>query len=231
MEWKLSCVLPDIPSDKIQGELDIEECLTISPSKQTGNGIFMANFQLKPLVHDTHRQEDAETLAKKLAEQSIASLEKEVVQEKPKRKKKPLGRKRGEPLKIRLPKALRASVERLSIPRLFSAGREKFEFIRKRSLSQKSLSSKNQSQTEFEEAEQPQEYQSADEVGAESHPKATGGEEVSEEVRNVDIGVYGISIKKFFNPRAEAIEALKTQHKSLQKIRWAYPIPNPTVWK
>ena len=187
----------------------------------------MANFQLKPLVQETHRQDDAETVAKKLAEQSISSLERGAVLERPKRKSKPTGgRKKGEPLKIRLPKTLKASVERLSIPRLFSAGREAFE--RKRSLSQKSfVVSKQSSHTEVAKDEgvngNNEEYP---QVQNDIIPSAS-----IEGENNVDIEVYGVSLKKFFNPRNEAIEVLKKQPESTQMMRWIYPVPNPRVWK
>jgi hypothetical protein len=120
-------------------------------------------------------------------------------------------------------------VERLSIPRLFSAGREKFELIRKKSQSQKSLvSSKNTSQTEIVQEEHYPDYQASAETG-ENEPSTITGEGTEE--RNVDISVYGMSLKKFFVPRNEALEKLKNQQKSMQKIRWSYPVPNPTVWK
>ena len=224
VEWRLTCVLPDIPSDKIQSEQDIEECLTIKPSKETGNGLFMANFQLKPLVQEVHRQDDPETIAKKLAGQSISALEKEQIDVKPKRRKKSQARKKGEMLKIRLPKALRASVERLSIPRLFSAGREKFELIKKKS----GLNKKKDSRQDIKLVD----HQNYISDGIENNVLTSEIYKNNESfASSVDITVYGNSIKAFFNPRNDAIEALKRQNKSMQKIRWSFPVPNPTVWK
>jgi hypothetical protein len=125
---------------------------------------------------------------------------------------------------IRLPKALRASVERLSIPRLFSAGREKFELIKKKS----GLNKKKDSRQDIKLVD----HQNYISDGIENNILTSEIYKNNESfASSVDITVYGNSIKAFFNPRNDAIEALKRQNKSMQKIRWSFPVPNPTVWK
>lgn len=112
--------MPDIPSDQnLGGEFEIEECLTIHPSLNTGNGIFVANFQLKEIVKPIHRVEDPEVVAKRISDMTVSEIQQQQVEEeKPKRKKKE-GRQKGERLKIKLPKAMRLAVERLSKPKRY----------------------------------------------------------------------------------------------------------------
>ncbi len=218
MEWKLCCVLPDIPSDQEQTEQDIQECLTIHPSEKSGNGIFLANFQLKPLVVEVHRHEDPLTLAKRLSEQSINALEQQMV-EIPMRKKKSKkqGRKKGEPLKIRLPKAMRASVERLSMPRNFVLEQKAVVAIEKPKSAGKQVVTQTAEDNDLALEECDDEAQDA---------------ELKEEKQDVDITVFGMSVNKFYAPRKVALEALKKKKETpAVQMRWSFPVPNPTVWK
>ncbi|KAJ3373954.1 putative 28S rRNA (cytosine-C(5))-methyltransferase [Kappamyces sp. JEL0680] len=218
VEWRLSCVLPDIPSDQELTEQDIQECLTIHPSEKCGNGIFIANFQLKPLVVEVQRQEDPAVLAKRLSEQNIHAIEAAVV-EVPVRKKKPkpTGRKRGEHLKIRLPKLLRESVERLSIPRMF-------KLEKKVSL----VSEKRSSVVGATTAAAEESAQSlAIPVGAPDPKPATAPKKV---FSDTEITVFGMNVEKFYSPRKEALDLLQKKEQ-VSKARWKFPVPNPSVWK
>ena len=207
--------------------MEIEECLTIHPSPSLGNGIFVANFQLKPLVTETiHRQEDPTTLAKRLSEQNIADLEKGVDAVKPKRKKKQ-GRKKGEMLKIKLPKSLRASVDRLSVPRIFQV-EKKQGFLERKHTIYDSLGKPISRPGTTKDSSDVNGSVDLTEAQVENM-KVEEGDDLDRQF--ADLGVMGISIKKFFGPRADALEKLHKQQTSLNQLRWTYPVPNPTVWK
>lgn len=115
--WTLTCVLPNIPSDTVNNN-QIEECLTINPSIERGNGIFIANFQLKELVKEIHRQEVQEVELNRVTELNIQQLQ--TLQIKSKQRKNG-ERQKGERLKIRLIKKQRLSVERLSAPKIIKS--------------------------------------------------------------------------------------------------------------
>jgi hypothetical protein len=115
VEWRLECVLPDVPSEKLQ-DYEYDECLTIHPEEINGNGIFIAHFQIKPAeckkVAPMHR------INTTLTGLNLTELEEETRGSISKKEKK-TGRQKGERLRIRLPKKMRDSVERLSAPRLY----------------------------------------------------------------------------------------------------------------
>ncbi|KAJ3251106.1 hypothetical protein HDU77_006135 [Chytriomyces hyalinus] len=48
----------------------------------------------------------------------------------------------------------------------------------------------------------------------------------------VDINIFGVSLKKFYEPRAHAVREMKIQHiQPIDTLRWRYPVPNPRPWK
>jgi 16S rRNA C967 or C1407 C5-methylase (RsmB/RsmF family) len=205
VEWKLNCVLPDVSQD--EKEDTIEECLTIEPSTLKGNGIFIAHFQLKPKETKKPEAEKHRIHTQQTEEMTVQELEHQLVEViKPKRKKKE--RKRGEPLKIKLPKQLRYSVDRLSVPRSFVLDQKEKEIkIKKESSKFDIVDSKFEKKTTlkvFEEA--PTEVKQKDAN------------------QDLDVAVYGISLSKFYGPRALALQELNLKKVLTKPKRWIYPV-------
>jgi hypothetical protein len=114
VEWKLTCVLPEIPSEKIS-DYEYDECLTIHPEEVNGNGIFIAHFTLKP--PEIIKTKEIHRTVASVAGMSLGDIEAE--EPRKSTKKRETGRKKGEHLRIKLPKKLRESVKRLSAPRFY----------------------------------------------------------------------------------------------------------------
>ncbi|KAJ3322853.1 putative methyltransferase nsun7 [Boothiomyces sp. JEL0866] len=210
VEWKLVYVLPDIPTEK-EREDEIDECFAIRPSNTTGNGIFIANFQLKP----PKEEQVAEKLSNRVSQLNINEIEDHPEPAAPKRKRKSFTRKKGEKLHLHLPKQLKESVTRLSMPRALtkSLGGSKAILIEKQLQPAKSV----EKIVAKEPLEKDIQYDT---------PK----EETNLDAQ--DIGVFGVSLQKFYGPRTEAIKAIEKLPREVpQKLRWVYPVPNPTKWK
>jgi hypothetical protein len=205
VEWKLNCVLPDVPQD--EKEDTIEECLTIEPSTSKGNGIFIAHFQLKPKETKKPEPEKHRVHTHQTEELTVKELEHELIETiKPKRKKRE--RKRGEPLKIKLPRQLRTSVDRLSVPRAFVLDkREKEIQVKKESSKVELLDGKLEKQPSLKQVEET--------------PKASKQKDMS---RDLDVAVYGISLSKFYGPRALALQEIDLKKVLTKPKRWIYPV-------
>ncbi|KAJ3148353.1 putative 28S rRNA (cytosine-C(5))-methyltransferase [Geranomyces michiganensis] len=229
--WELACVLPEVPV-LTNEDYELEECLKILPSESTGNGIFIASFQ--------HIPPEPETL--ETDEQPDAALEK------PRRKRrKPHVRQKGELFLPRLPKALAASVNRLSVPRGLG-----------RSLGQTRTSdegSLNKSRDGGGAAS------SGEEIARGSGVPAAEGGSLSPKTKaarrsqyQTAIGVLGISLKEFYAPRDAAVKRMgaedfvrtpsmarivpypvghASQHSinSAEEIKPYGQVPNPKPWK
>jgi hypothetical protein len=197
VEWKLNCVLPDIPVDN-EKENEIEECLTIDPSTGKGNGIFIAHFQLKPpkVEPERHRVHTQHT-----EHMTVGELEEQVEQVmKPKRKKKE--RKRGELLKFKLPKQLRSSVNRLSVPRLSTIDQKHQIIVKKDHKKEKVPIAVS-------------EKVAAVPVVLERTPSQQA---------EFDMAVFGLSLSKFYGPRADALKQLQLKKMIANKPSWIYPV-------
>ncbi|KAJ3275849.1 putative 28S rRNA (cytosine-C(5))-methyltransferase [Terramyces sp. JEL0728] len=205
VEWRLVYVLPDIPTEKEKDD-EIEECFTIRPSNNTGNGIFMANFQLKPPKEE--EKEAHEKLSTRVSQLNINQIEEQPDLTITQRKRKSFVRKRGDKLHLQLPKLLKESVTRLSMPRALSKSLGGSKSI----LIEKQLQS------------------------VRHNPKPVSKEAPEKEIANnsaagepslegQDIGVFGVSLQKFYGPRTEALKAIEKLPREIpQKLRWVYPV-------
>lgn len=193
VEWKLACVLPDIPSEKIN-DYEYDECLTLHPEAIKGNGIFIAHFTLKPL-EITKTEEIHRTMAS-VAEMSLADIETD--EPRKSSKKREGGRKKGEHLRIKLPKKLRESVERLSAPRIY------FDQVRP---SVNTISSK------------------ITEIQA---PRGTPVTTLEQNHKSsFDIEAFGKSLKEFFVPKQQAMLSIDQKKLGGLKngsSRYLYPV-------
>ncbi|KAI8906571.1 S-adenosyl-L-methionine-dependent methyltransferase [Powellomyces hirtus] len=212
-EWELGCVLPEVPVMRNE-EYEFEECLKILPTESTGNGIFIASFQLVPPAPEEEEEFSLDDTAAHL-------------HEKPRRRKrKPHHRQKGEFFVPRLPKALAASVSRLSVPRGLgrSLGQTRSdESVRvggAKGDAEEDTTAK--SSLSLLEARVPQA-----EPGSVS-PKAKPPRRASS-YQNA-IGVLGISLTSFYAPRDAAMKKLGPAFGSVPSIsRMAYPVSVPVL--
>ncbi|KAJ2994941.1 hypothetical protein HDV02_001170 [Globomyces sp. JEL0801] len=209
VEWKLECVLPDIPSDR--REDDIDECLTINPSDQTGNGIFVANFKLKPPPPEKTINE-LQHIEVQQSQLTINDLDrKEDFKSVTRRKRKSIIRKKGEPLKVFLPKQLRESVTRLSVPRISVLPEAKDIKLHQQAQFKHESSSKHLPLTKYPSSLAEEFDTSNTAENEDSIPKA-------------DITVFGVSLENFNKPRSVAIEVMKAKQVPLKSNKWIYPV-------
>ncbi|KAJ3011716.1 putative 28S rRNA (cytosine-C(5))-methyltransferase [Thoreauomyces humboldtii] len=205
--WELGCVLPEVPIMRNE-EYELEECLKIIPTEATGNGIFIASFQLVPPAPE---------------EPTEAELDSAQVTEKPRRRKrKPHQRQKGEHFQPRLPKALAASVERLSAPRGLPVralgspvtSDEQLVDVGDLANSEESLTGR----PKVPQAEPGSRSPKVAPRRASSYEKA--------------IGVMGISLTSFYAPRDAAMRKLGAEFRQgLSEPRSIFPVPNPRPWK
>jgi hypothetical protein len=198
VEWRLNEVLPGIAAGNDISY--IEECLSIKPSTTKGNGIFIAHFQIKPLEVKELEPEDNCIFRCDSILSSINDLQNqnETV---PKSKGKKKERKRGEPLKIKLPKQLRSSVNRLSVPRITSLELKGDAKVINGIL-------KNETES----------------AARTTNKLETIVPEKLESQEEIDISVFGLSLKKFFGPRASALKQIHAQKSVPEQSRWIYPV-------
>ncbi|KAL5032021.1 hypothetical protein BDV3_000619 [Batrachochytrium dendrobatidis] len=240
VDWELSCVLPSITVEKIH-DYEIDDCLTVRPSEQAGNGIFVACFQKKAVqvVEETPNDEIDNTC--RLSELSIGdehmhnrdSRSSIAATKEKKKRKNALGhnRKIRVTANIKLPKALSESVARLSMPRLFQLEQKKQRYeqlVQKKQLydfGKNNLESAigNSDETINDELENRNELESG-----QSKRIQTGSRGYLFDQQYNDISVFGMSLSKFYGPRMEAIKKLQAV---ANDGHWSYPIPNPRPWK
>ncbi|KAI8850291.1 hypothetical protein BC829DRAFT_389713 [Chytridium lagenaria] len=241
--WELSCVLPDIINER-HHDWEIEECLKIRPSEH-GNGVFLASLNRLPTEQELRAEREAAERIKEMEEAAAIAASSQTLGlsslslndeksgkrgRKLRKKQRPgsggIGKERkGEGARRsthslpRLSKSLSESVNRLSVPRRRSP--EPLEKEMGRSKSDAKLTRHDSKNDEEDDA-----FGGSDE------------EEVKEEVtrkrtkRRVgygfDIGVFGISLKKFYAPQAIAIKQIE---QTPDINTWRYPVPNPKPWR
>jgi hypothetical protein len=190
VQWEFQRILPEMCTDPMYIR-ESNHCLTIFPSEQNGNGIFLAQFVLKkppipePIV--TLPKTNSEILCETKFDHSSKDLL---------RYSKSAGRYISTPSLTKpkkLPKYIIRAVERLSVPRRVMGevigNRKKNGDIdddRARDDLECSMESLKISRTS---------------ISSGFDTKFTGG--------NIDISIFGISLKKFYTPRAEALKIIK----------------------
>ncbi|KAJ3322157.1 putative methyltransferase nsun7 [Blyttiomyces sp. JEL0837] len=230
--WELSCVLPDIINDQ-EYDWEIEECLKIAPSRE-GNGVFITCFTRKgePKIsaatvdetearvqteedNDAHSDDGAAHRRRTAKVLGHDDASEETGAKKPKRLRK---KRHAHPSGPKLSKTLSESVSRLSVPRRnFNEEDLTAEKKTKPERALKRHDSKHSGATEHEGAN--------DEEGDFAKVKNSG----SQSLLDFDIGVFGISLKRFYEPKAKAIKQIEISPPDV--ARWRYPVPNPRPWK
>ncbi|KAJ3417169.1 hypothetical protein HDV05_006375 [Chytridiales sp. JEL 0842] len=228
--FELTFVLPDIISD-MEHEWEYEECLKLKPSPD-GNGVFIACFSRIVPEPEIEEPLNINELEARMSITSINTDNQDIKRtRKSKAKKdgktvaggKTRTRKRVSVASLpRLSKTLAVSVNRLSVPRNSSTNRN--SIVKRKSVDKiRRHDSKNE---ELEEVQQDGERKS---VAKEKQKSGEEGAGSYDEALDVDISVFGISLKQFYAPKAVAIESLKTMPEVVRK--WRYPVPNPKPWK
>ncbi|KAI8610454.1 S-adenosyl-L-methionine-dependent methyltransferase [Chytriomyces sp. MP71] len=236
-DWELNCVLPDIIVTR-DYDWEIEDCLKIKPTN-TGNGVFVACFTR---IVTSESESEADTAAQDLANLALNDADKKGPLKRKKKKKTkaaadaPAPGKRHSfkkmnsesrdsllslsgPGAAKLPKSLEVSVNRLSVPRKpsFLIDDERVAPVRRvRKVAILRHDSKGlqdeEAEVETEEEEQERKERQA--------------------ALDMDISIFGVSLKKFYEPRVHAIREIKIQHiEPAVPNRWRYPVPNPRPWK
>jgi hypothetical protein len=182
---------------KVYPFFENEDYCQIEPDIDNGNGIFIAHFGLKSAVIELEAEE--------LQNLSICDLEATelVTPTRVVRKKRPPKIEKSRP-SLRLSRQLRNSVKRLSAPRQFIVDGAAAASIKKEKEGSKS-SVVDQEITISTDAKIDNDAQKAFE--------------------EMDIGIFGISLKRFYHPMAEALALIEKSKPS------AFPVPNPRPWK
>ncbi|KAJ3268833.1 putative 28S rRNA (cytosine-C(5))-methyltransferase [Borealophlyctis nickersoniae] len=240
-KWELSVVLPDVAVQRM-ADYEFEECFKIPASETTGNGIFVACFHRTPPTPKdptpTSSEAGDDDLAARLSETHLHGGG----HTKPTRKKRRDSTKRrksyrgsvdanGKPKWAPPPlsKALSESVMRLAAPRgsrgsvtnLVATSAE--THVRK---SRTRLNGGGDTAAEDEGGDVTgQSEEQTGEGGGQRRRGSRSGEEVE-----VDLGVFGQSLKSFYKPREIAMRSIKDPA-VLTMPKWIYPVPNPRPWK
>ncbi|KAI9091293.1 S-adenosyl-L-methionine-dependent methyltransferase [Phlyctochytrium arcticum] len=212
--WELAYVLPEVPVER-HDDFELEECLKIPPSEQTGNGIFIAAIQPTPSLPPTPAEPT------ELADGSNDVTATEVKQ---KLRRKRGGRRKvgSEMSHIRLSKSIIESVNRLSIPR----GKSMSDVQSKTQPEQTQIKSRTSPHLSTEDSLAQVEHRNDTEV--ESIP----AQQLSAQLQAAappKIAVFGTSLSNFYGPRDAAVRLMGPD--IIPDNRWAYPVPNPTPWR
>ncbi|ORY48086.1 S-adenosyl-L-methionine-dependent methyltransferase [Rhizoclosmatium globosum] len=244
-DWELNCVMPDIIVNR-EFDWEIEDCLKIKPTS-TGNGVFVACF-----TRIIPSESESEDLAEDVQEISLADgtiTETVKPDKKIKRKKKKLSTTSKMPKKLslkklgpvhqqqgsnhslsiaapalmapKLPPKLAVSVERLSVPR-------KGAMIVDESYRDYTVAKKIRAKYLIR--HDSKDVQESDEV---PETDDEWNQETLKKLPDADINIFGVSLKKFYEPKFHAIREMKIQEIEPQPVasRWRYPVPNPKPWK
>ncbi|KAJ3209744.1 hypothetical protein HDU67_005963 [Dinochytrium kinnereticum] len=241
--WELSCVLPDVVNER-EFEWEMEECLKIRPS-ESGNGVFLSHLYKLPTESELQQLRDEEERLR-LLEESAATLassqtfnlsslslesDKSTARRgrKLRKKQRPESgdgkkndRKRSERVSTnslpRLSKTLSQSVNRLSVPR-----RRSPDSIGKSRGGNTKLS-RHDSKHDDTAVDDDEEEEGGEESDAEEEGKVEGKKKRRKQGMRqfgFDFGVFGFSLKKFYAPKAIALQQIATAPVDL---RWKYPI-------
>ncbi|KAJ3209940.1 putative methyltransferase nsun7 [Entophlyctis luteolus] len=231
-KWELNCVLPDIVVSK-EFDWEIEDCLKIKPTK-TGNGIFVACFiRTVESSHESSESEQSQEAAPATNETpDVPEPIKRTKRTKQKGNVKKVGNKQEDgntvqaqkKLLRRLSKRITLSVERLSAPVIHGNDAVESQFgsqdwvrstddkkVRKQALNRHDSKgvqeefkvSKGNSQSDF----------------ANDIPKEKKAATVED-----DMNVFGVSLKKFYEPQIQAIKELADQNVDSEPKKWKYPV-------
>ncbi|KAJ3128101.1 hypothetical protein HK098_005155 [Nowakowskiella sp. JEL0407] len=220
-DWDLSCVLPDMISEK-KFEYEIEDCLKIRPS-DSGNGIYIACFQR--IVHPASEKSDSETdtqqpdlpidpnstketkkSTKKHRKQKSTPTKSQIEPGKlePERKVEKGLKKKKSTTEIvkKLPKHIAESVERL-LSKSYHRETRRLQKKKNKSFNKKeskeSLNTDTHSDTEASEDDNPNKQK------RQSRKKGT---HKSEEEEKHDLEVLGLSMSTFYAPQIEALKQI-----------------------
>eukprot|EP00842_Homolaphlyctis_polyrhiza_P001041 jgi/Hompol1/1938/HPOL_001410-RA len=251
VEWEMSCVLPSIVVDRLH-DYEIDECLTIHPSEQAGNGVFIACFQ-KKAVHKTDADSDTEDgVQRRISSLNITDLDSHAKhlgnkdataananrQENTRRKRRTGSANKSKPritAKIKLPKGMSETIQRLSVPRTvqLEQKKQKLEQQLSKLRLRRSLAGENGYNQAGKDAAGLRLSDHDPEDGAgdgdwqddgahdygEYHVPGSRSHRIDKQFS--DISVFGISLSKFYGPRMEAMKRIQAED---MKAQWSYPV-------
>jgi hypothetical protein len=202
VEWKLTPVLPEIQKSATKAVQ--KSCFLIEPSPTQGNGIFIAHFTMIPKIIERELQDltlaalDMEARDSSCIKQDRNDIKKSHTELHEERKT--------EKKKAKLTKKLRESVERLSNHRLSTTKPKEVS---------KADSNKNL-------------CKSTSAATVDNGDVAESSENIAEDPEQPkfedNIIVYGMSLKKFYNPKVLALESMKKISDLTPSRRWVYPV-------
>lgn len=198
VEWELQEILPEFYNEKLSSES--AGCLTVLPSENNGNGVFLAQFRLKKLSIPAEEEVAVETGAEDF---NIVELDGAI------KKRISTKTRQATPMKPivfrRIPKHIKRSVKRLSIPRRLMGEVIVTPKQHRQSVAEERIESVRSSLSHL---------RVRPDTGAETDAELDIGE-------YIDIGIFGMSLKGFYGPRAEAMKMIKNEEISM---KWGYPV-------
>nr|KAJ3419985.1 hypothetical protein HK105_006256 [Polyrhizophydium stewartii] len=253
VEWELSCVLPSIVVDHLNS-YEMDECLTVRPSEQAGNGIFIACFQRKQPERnesgdDGDKDECAEGVARRMSDLSISELDQRqqhadgsvARDSKTGKKKRKRSGRRGSKIRItaqiKLPRGMSESVERLSVPRFvqLEQKKKKLEQLERKHADRRAAGATGDAGADVDQGPHANANDELDMQGVgrndtrgsviRSGMRSSGF--CSADLQFSDISIFGVSLSKFYGPRMEAMKRLQAEEAA---GRWSYPVNSPRVW-
>ncbi|KAJ3171281.1 putative 28S rRNA (cytosine-C(5))-methyltransferase [Irineochytrium annulatum] len=237
-EWELTCVLPDIVVERTH-EWEIEECLKIKPSQQ-GNGVFIASLLRVPPPEPTPSPDADPSVIESQDLTVSGALDGATPRDS-------TNSKRGRKSRKNRPGSGNGIVGRAGGggkgPR-----RPKSSHGGKKSNAGKLA--RHDSKADAEDGGEEDEGDDGDEDVAENSAGRRGGrvrrakgpggngdgkKDSSDSLEfSYDFGVFGVSLKRFYAPKALALQQMGTSATTgpaNDPMRWRYPVPNPRPWK
>ncbi|KAI9343907.1 S-adenosyl-L-methionine-dependent methyltransferase [Zopfochytrium polystomum] len=221
-QWGLSCVLPDIVLHK-EHDWEHEECLTIKPSVEEGNGIFVACFSrisVKPELPIEDAPEAIEATQSRAENAQVAPRRRKGLKHAQEQETKGARGSKGKRdsavvSNFRLSKAQSMSVARLSAPR---------RLVESLAESLPRLSKATQ-KTDILRRDSKHIAESGDLIDEQDDEKIAANDK-SDDI-DMDLGVFGTTLKSFYAPKTVALNHIRANP---QIQRWSYPVSAKLMW-
>lgn len=220
VEWQLTPILPK----QTLHSGSSHEMFFMKPNNVDGNGIFMAQFILKPIAitssPEMHELDSTETIKDSMELLMIEKCNDG-------NKKRQPNAQYTDPVVIiavskRIPRHVKRAVKRLSVPRRF-----KGEIIISDKLKKELLNSTVSKPRVSQSLQTRKIATTSCEIG--TGTKKSGFEK--DLMGSIDFGIFGTSLTNFYSPFEEAIKEIANQESIKRASRWKYQLPNPSIWK